>query len=158
MANNVQGLVESKRKNDAGYWSVKLGGEYFGAVKYEPKFNEGDEVAFDYTENGKYKNMTFGTVKVLESASSANAAANASAPATGGNNKVDWDGKDKRITFLACRKDALEVLKVAVSQDALTLPTKKADKLEAIILLVDELANRLYSGVYDEPFKEAEQE
>ena len=148
---NVKGLVERISKNDAGFYSVKLGGEYFGAGKYAPKFNEGDEVSFEYTENGKYKNLSFGTVKVLEEAAKV---AQAGGGTTNMSKGTDWDMKDKRITFLACRKDAIELIKIAASQDALTLPTKKADKLESIMKLVDVMADELYLGVYDSPFKE----
>ena len=151
----VRGIIEYiNGPEKTGFYSVKMAGNYYGAGKYAPKFNEGDEVEFGYTENGKYKNMDFKTVKVIEKGSGevkkSQSGNTTQRPQT---NSTNWDEKDKRITFLACRKDAIEIMKMALDRDALTLPTKKADRMETLVELVDTLANDLYGGVYDSEFK-----
>lgn len=56
--------------------------------------------------------------------------------------------KDKRITYLASRKDALELAGIALSNEAFKLPTKQSDKFEALALLVNELTDTFYNDVY----------
>ena len=62
--------------------------------------------------------------------------------------------KDKRITYLASRKDALELINVLIAADALVVPggTKKAERYQAICAMVNDTTNELYSEIYGEPF------
>lgn len=147
MAETAQGVVERINKNDNGFYGILVGGEWFGAGKYAPKFGEGDEVRFEYTANGKYKNLEFGSITVLERGSGK---ATSSNPASG--KAVDWDAKDRRITYLASRKDALELVRMAVDTDSLTLPTKKADRLDVLVAFVDEMSDKLFKQIYGESF------
>jgi hypothetical protein len=158
MSETISGLVERINKNDKGYYGVCIAGEWFGAGKYAPKFNEGDEVQFDYTSSpdGRFKNLTFNTVQILSKGSGSPSSSKAAPATSNSGGAVDWDAKDKRITFLACQKDAIQLAAIAVQSDALTLPAKKADRLEALVGLVGELSNDLYKGIYDEDYKEAE--
>ena len=155
MTDTVQGIVEYLDLGDTGFWSAKIGNERFGCGKYEPKFKIGDEVSFDFTkrESGgrMYNNMQFGTVKILEKGV---ANSTSSSGQTGGGMKAtNWDEKDKRISFLACRKDALVLAGLALEHKAFVMPTKAADKLETLQSFVDTLTLDLYSGVYNEPYE-----
>ncbi len=156
MTGNVKGIVEYLDKKDSGFYSVKIAGEYFGAGKYAPKFDQGDEVSFDYTDResgGKiFHNMTFGTVKVLEKGEG-KPSASSSASATGSSKGTDWAAKDKRITFLACRKDALSLTAMALEHKAITLPTKAGEKLETLQSFIDTLTEDLYAAVYQVPYE-----
>lgn len=78
----------------------------------------------------------------------AGAARQASGGAGGGRDQY-WENKEKRdivvqrqIQHQASRNAAIELIKVAVSADALALPTKKADKLDALVALVNELTDQ----------------
>ena len=66
---------------------------------------------------------------------------------------TNWDLKDKRITYLACRKDAIAIIGAMVDTTSLPLPTKKDERYEAILALVDELTSGFYSKVYSSPFE-----
>ena len=153
----VKGIVEKINCNANGYYGVKLGETWYGAGKYAPKFNEGDEVQFGFTMNGKYANMDFKSVEVIAAGSGG---ASAPAPKQSGSTNsssgggTNWDLKDKRITFLASRKDALELAKLLIDNGGFTLPTAKAGKLEAVTGLVDELTDSYYTSVYGESFSQ----
>lgn len=153
----VQGIVEKINCNANGFFGVKLGETWYGAGKYAPKFNEGDEVSFGFTMNGKYANMDFKSVDVVTAAAEVVApeptpAASATLPAAKASGGTNWDLKDKRITYLASRKDALELVSTLVAADALTLPTKKIDRYQAICSLVNDTTQELYAELYGEPF------
>ena len=151
----VQGIVEKINCNANGFYGVKLGETWYGAGKYAPKFNEGDEVSFGYTMNGKYANMDFKSVNVVTAAAEAaplpTPATSPPAKASGGTN---WDLKDKRITYLASRKDALALIDVLIAADALVLPggTKKAERYQAVCAMVNDTTQEMYSEIYGEPF------
>lgn len=153
MANEtVQGVVERINKNDNGFYGVLMADEWYGAGKYKPKFDEGDEVSFEYSMNGKYRNMEFKTVTLLEKGKGSNETSAAGVGSGGGGAKTNWDLKDKRITYLASRKDAIEITRLAIDKDALPLPAKKEARLEVIIAFVDETTAAMYERVYGEPF------
>jgi len=159
----VQGIVEKINCNANGFYGVKLGETWYGAGKYAPKFDEGDEVSFGYTMNGKYANMDFKSVDVIakataapspapsSQASSSAALPSGAAPKSGGTN---WDLKDKRITYLASRKDALALIDVLIAADALVLPggTKKAERYQAVCAMVNDTTQEMYSEIYGENF------
>lgn len=65
--------------------------------------------------------------------------------------KTDWDAKDRRITFLACRKDSLELIKLGIETGAIKLPSK-GDKYDAMLDVVNRVANDLYSGIYGDDY------
>jgi hypothetical protein len=58
--------------------------------------------------------------------------------------KDDWQKKDNMIRRQACMNTAIALISSAVSNELVSLPTKKADKLDAYIALCDEEAVRLY--------------
>ena len=159
----VKGIVEKINCNANGYYGVKIGDTWYGAGKYEPKFNEGYEVQFGYTMNGKYANMDFKSVEIINAgtagnsstdggppSSSASSSGSSSGAAKGG---VNWDLKDKRITYLASRKDALSLVAVLTANEAITLPAKKADKYGALCSLVNDITNEMFYEVYGENFE-----
>ena len=154
MTETVQGVVERINKNQGGFYGVKIGEEWFGAGKFEPKFNEGDEVKFGYTRNGKYANMEFGTVVVVNkgSGNSQTSGNSTSSSSGGGSGSTNWDLKDKRITMLASRKDAIELMGLMISSDSFQLPTKKADRYDVVMEQVSNMTQDLYVAIYGEPY------
>lgn len=144
-----QGIVEVKRKNDQGYWSFKVGETWYGAGKYEPKFDKGDEIKFGHTQNGKYFNLEFGTVEVVEKGKGTTE----NIP-QGSSGATDWDKKDRRITYLACRNSSLALVSAAVASDSVSLPTKKADRFDVLKELVQDTTEEYFEDIYGAPFKE----
>ena len=77
MSSVIEGNVEFVKKNDHGYYAVKMSdGQWYGCGKDEPEFNKGDAVRFEVVTNGRYLNVDEATVEVLEK----NAAPQRSAP------------------------------------------------------------------------------
>ena len=149
MSETVSGVVEKINKNKGGFYGILIADTWFGGGKDTPNYNEGDTVQFDWTPNGKFKNIQ-GNVEVVEAGTGTSTPAKAS----GGSGKAtNWDLKDKRITHLACRKDAIALFGIFVEKDAITLPTKKADRVDIILESVAKLTNELYSEVYSAPFE-----
>jgi uncharacterized protein YkvS len=150
MSETVKGVVEKINKNGE-YYGVLIGEDWFGAGKYRPKFDEGDEVSFDFTMNGKYKNMDYKTVTVLGKGSGGGTQSS-SGGGTKAASTTNWDLKDKRITYLASRKDAIEITRLCADKDAFVLPAKKSDRMDVILEFIDELTGTMYEKIYGEPF------
>lgn len=68
------------------------------------------------------------------------------APKSGGDNlsKDEWARKDAVIQVQAARNAAIALVTTALANDALPLPIKKADKLDAMVGVVDELTEQFF--------------
>ncbi len=69
---------------------------------------------------------------------------------------VDWDLKDKKIQWQSCRNAAIELAQVAIACEALVLPAKKADKLEALEAWVSEKTQEFFLDIQEERWEDAE--
>jgi hypothetical protein len=156
-ANNFTGVVEKVHKNDAGYWSILMAdGQWFGHGKMKPSCTDGDEIAFDYSQNGKYNNADPDTLEIL---SSDNAVPKkASKPAWNGKKNASSEGKDEywknkeardiltqnEIRFQAGRNAAIEIVTLAVSHGLLTIPQgkKEGDQFKVLLTYVDKVTDR----------------
>src|SRR5688572_12223028 len=78
MADKVVGVLEDVKQFGKMY-SIKVNGIMYGTGSVEPKAGRGDTVAFEVTENGKYKNANMKTFSV-----EAGAPVGAPEPASGG--------------------------------------------------------------------------
>lgn len=155
---NFTGIVEVVKKNDQGYWSIKTAdGAWFGHSKTKPVCEEGDEVAFDYSQNGKYSNVDPDTMEVL---SSGNKVEKAAKPAWKKNNSgaVDtskdeyWKRKEERDVFIqneirkqASRNAAIAILDSAMKNGVLVIPEpskKGSSRMEVLLAYVDKVADR----------------
>jgi len=147
--NISQGTVEVLTAKPAGKgtaYNFKLSdGNWYGYGFEKPSFDKGSNIKFSWEANGNWKNVDASSVEIVES----------SAPVVhktaGKAAAVDWDGKDKRITFLACRKDSIQIAAMALEHGALKLGSK-GDKLAVLTGFVDEVANDLYTGIYGEKY------
>lgn len=59
---------------------------------------------------------------------------------SGGKGGTDWEAKDKRTAIGFAREQAIKVLAAMIAEGAITLPTKKADKYDAYLGYLNELA------------------
>ena len=154
--NTSQGIVKVITEKQAGkgtaYNFALSDGNWYGCGFKKPDFSKGDFIKFTWEESadGRWKNVDAASVEVVEDTKPKVHTAPQKSVGT------DWDAKDKRITFLASRKDSIEIIRVALQEGALKLGAK--DKLETLLSQVDKLANDLYLEVYNEPFKEEKQE
>ena len=151
----VKGIVEKINCNKSGYYGILIGDVLYGGGKHAPKFNEGDEVSFEYTMNGKYANMEFKTVEVHSEGNSAPKSTGSSSSNGGGGGKPTeayWENKDRRIALMSCRNSAVALISAVVTAEALTLPTKKSDRFDVVMELANNLTNDYFKELYDEEF------
>jgi hypothetical protein len=143
----VEALTEKPTSNGGMAYNFKMdNGEWFGHGFSKPIFDKGSNIQFVWTANGKWKNVDTSSVEVVESSTPVTHTAPAAAKAAA----VDWDGKDRRITFLACRKDSIQIASMALEHGALKLG--KSKQLEILTGFIDEVANDLYTGIYGETY------
>jgi hypothetical protein len=134
--NQISGIVETVNSKEGQYgtmWSVKVNGEWFGAGKYMPKCREGDNVTFDFTFKGNYKNMDTKTLKATTSGSSAAATiAGAAPPTTGGGGYVD--NRQEVISKQAALNSAIAFMQLLHAEGGIPLAaTVKGGKREGAL-------------------------
>ena len=163
--------------------------EWFGHGFATPEFNEGDEIGFDIEYKGDYVNINPDTVEVLKAGEpprrggqrnsrgsirkdtpkrGGGGGARGGKPSSGGGkgagskdtmSKEEWAQKDKMIQLQAAMNTAIALVSSAVANDLVALPTKKADKYDAYVALINEEASRLHKQyleeVYGAPKREA---
>ena len=130
--------------NAARKWTKKsflVNDEWYGGfinadnkALYE-SINEGDAVKVLYEDTGKYKNLV--SIQLVEKGEPAKAPVSKS-------NMTPFSPteKDFRITFLACRKDAIEFVKAAHQLGMISFGKKKADEMDIFEDLVNNYAIR----------------
>jgi hypothetical protein len=140
--NTIEGQVAVAKKNDFGFWSVKIEGDknWYGAGKFSPGVEKGDMVSFQAYENDKGYQTIKGKVKKTGTAQK-----------TAGGGKAggtDWDAKDARISYQGARKIAVTEVQAYLAAGALKLPAKQPDILAAVQALIDETAIRIHELSY----------
>lgn len=121
-------------------YSVNVDGQWYGGFWNDrPNCNEGDSVEFEATQNGRFWNANPPTLRVVSSQPAAPTGNSSAAGAASSNS--GGDSRQNSIVYQSSRGDAIELLKVLLEQDLVSLPTKKADKMGAVLNLVDELTD-----------------
>jgi len=164
MSDMASGQVATVRKNDKGYFSLKLeDGTWYGCGQDRPPCVEGDSIEFAFDMNGKFKNADVDSIVVIE-AEPAPKKATPPARKSYGNGKysggakgqkVDtakeayWNAKEARdiewqqrqqavqeeIRFQASRNAAVEIVTAAVAAGAIDLGDgKKKDSKLGVML------------------------
>lgn len=158
----VEGVVEkvSEMKAPVGSaksWTKKgmlVNGEWYNSFVNKDNQAALDRVAQGATvkitteQNGKYTNVT--SVEVMS-------AAQAAASPAAVKSAVVASDKDFRITYLASRRDALEFVTKLLPLDILPLPTKKSDKVDAIIGYIDYYADKFAATAMNAKLKDTEE-
>ena len=134
MADKVSGVIKVVKKNDFGFYSVKIDDTWYGTgQKKDPGVVAGDNVEGEYElEKGKYKTITkSGLTKAAAKQAPAGATSSGS---TGGTN---WAAKDDSIRYQSSRKDALAFYSIPGALSATGFdkakPAEKSGVLEALI-------------------------
>lgn len=146
MSNQASGVVEVVNSKEGQYgtmWSVKVNGEWYGAGKYQPKCREGDNVTFDVTFKGNYKNMDTKTLKVTGGTPAA-----ARDPQTGAAVPAKPYVDEKQITIAkqSALNSAIAFMQVLHAEGAIPLAaTLKGGKRESALR---ELLNQYTSEFY----------
>ena len=150
------GVVEKIAKGAKAY-SALVNGTWYGAGFSPPSnFKEGDNIDFEYTVNGKFKNMTVPSVKVADKATeteSPKAPQKTFSKGGGTSRDTYWEDKaekdkntQREIRLQASRNAAIAFVDVLLKNDALPTGTVKKNKAGVI----EEAVSHFTSQFYDE--------
>jgi hypothetical protein len=156
----VQRIATKQTKTGGTAWNVQLRSSktgdvaWFGCGFMEPPFKEGDEVQFTYS--GQWKTIERESVKILSRRPSQPGNTGnqqySRQPAANSGKDAYWKNKEERdikkdeiIQRQACRNTAIAFVDLALKHDAVALPTKKADRYDALLALTEEVAIELYN-------------
>lgn len=153
----VKGVVQAIESREVSggrtAYSLRVGGESYGAGLFKPKCKEGDYVTFEEERNGNYKNVARNSLKVSDYKPTAE---DTPAPAKQVGSKsagVDWDAKAKAdaerqdtISRQASSNSAIAFMQVMSANDALGLPkaTAKGAQAKALTALLRKLEVEFY--------------
>ncbi len=146
MADKVSGVIKVVKKNDFGFYSVKIDDTWYGTgQKKDPGVAAGDVVEGEYElEKGKYKTITkSGLTKATKAAPTG-----AAAGAGGGDrmSKGEWAQKDQRIQYQHAQKVAVTILALPAVQELIN-KAKPADKVGVLESLFDKYTASVFEDV-----------
>ena len=98
----------------------------------KPACGEGDVISFNYTEGQWGNEGEVGTVNILDDSTPEGKSASAKS------NNVQ-----ESIVYQSSLKIAAEVVSIALTHEALSLPTKKADRFDFVMDVVEETARSI---------------
>lgn len=166
----VQGVVQQVSRRGKAT-NIRVDNQWYGCGFNGIPCAEGDMVSFTYTQNGQYMNADTNTMQVLQNgggngqqqapqnqgnyqgqgnrggggnqsrAPSNNSGGNRS----GGYRKDLSDPIQVSITQQSARNAAIQLVDTALKNDCCPLPTKKGDRLDALLDLVDTIEERFYN-------------
>lgn len=153
----VERAGEKKWKNNVFYNFSLVGDDNLyrtGTIDYGLK--EGDEVEFEY-EVSNYGNdvksvKITGNVPVEKNKAKTSAGNAAKKYNGGGKSKDDYwtqkaeDDKTRQrvISYQAANKTAVDIVKIALEQDAVSLGSAKAKKLDALLAVIDQVTEDIF--------------
>ena len=111
----------------------------YGCGATAPPCKQGDTVTFEVVHNGNYKNAKKGTIRVTNDTPPTQVAS--PAPSGGSSFKNANFREPDSIIYQESLGQAIDVVKFAIEQGALKLPTKANLKYDALNSIVGELAN-----------------
>ena len=148
----VQAIEQKEVSGGRTAYSLRVGGQSYGAGLFKPKCSEGDYVTFEEERNGNYKNIARNSLKVSDykpAPEDAPAPTKSAAKTTG----VDWDAKAKAdaerqdtISRQASSNSAIAFMQIMSANDALGLPksTAKGAQAKALTALLRKLEVEFY--------------
>lgn len=135
MSSVISGVIQAIETRDVSggkkAYSIRVGGEAYGAGLYAPKAKEGDYVTFNLDESRGYKNVERGSLKVGKAPAGAAAAPAAStyvAP------KGGFDARQDAISRQAASNTAISFMELLFKAEALPLgKTKRQEAMETLL-------------------------
>ena len=118
--------------------------EWFNFGFSKPAVTSGTQVRFNLVQKGQYWNADSGSIEVVKTAEAA-------APAVMKKAVANVDARQRSIVIQTAYKVAPEIILGALEHQLITLPTKKADKFDAYLSLIEETALHLASVFIDPP-------
>lgn len=140
-----------------GQWfALEINGDrFYLAEKWPPKCKAGDTVSFDWTQAGKSKKVTKGSLSVVGSAAAAlppqaygSAPSSVLAPAAPPSNRVQSFGDDRQdvISKQAALNSAIATVQALIAADAIPFKasSKAGEKNEIIRAMIDDFTSQYY--------------
>ncbi len=150
MAEKVKGELKVIKKNDFGFWSVKIDDTWYGlgTKKELVGLDRGDYVEGEYElEKGKYKTITKAGLVKAKGTEPTTGTSTGGAPATGGGSTMSWAAKDDSIRYQSSRKDALAFLGLPGVLEGIAGKAKPALKLGVIEATLDRYTAAFFEDV-----------
>ena len=159
--------IKTKAGKNAVMHSFKIDNsdEYFRCGFVDPKVEKGEYIKFDYEVHPSWGNQV--EVKSVTKVEEKIVTGGSTPPATkkSGPAKENyearaqyWEDKEKRdietqirISYQAATNTAIEVVRLALEQDAISLGAAKAKKLDLLKSYVEEVAEELFSKYQMKP-------
>ena len=129
-------------------YSFKVNDVWYSCGFENPKVNQGDVVEFNYEDSAYGPQVDVDTVKVVGSEPSTST----SSGSTGG-----YD-RQASIVYQSSRTAAIEITKLALQYDILTLPKAKNKQLETLLDYVEELTNDFAAAAINPTIREPSNE
>lgn len=140
--NTVTGVVEVVYEKK-GIHSVKMDNEeWYSFYKTEPSCGKGDTVTFSFVRKGNFNNADASSLTVASEAAPPQATSGGGGSGTTGSNM-----RQMSIELQSSRRDAIELVKFMTDSGAVKLPSKQADKYDALLGLISQVTYELYSWV-----------
>ena len=134
----------SRDWNGKTLYSFKVDDEWYGTGQENPKVDKGDLIEFDYTSNGKYKNVDIKTISVLRKGAEVFKASTKSV-AFGAKDDY-WKKREERdvitqqvIQLQASRNSAISLAGLLLTNSAVKLPEAQAKRMDVVVALVKDL-------------------
>lgn len=137
--------ISQKEFNGKTMYSFKVDEDWFGCGPDNPKLDKGDLIEFDYTENGRWKNVAVKTISVLRKGSEVFKASTRKV-SVGGARDEYWVKKEERdvvtqkvIQLQSSRNSAIALADVLLKNNAIKLPEAQAKRMDVVVALVKDL-------------------
>ena len=130
-------------------YSINVGGQWYNCGFKPPAANEGDYIQFDLVQKGQYTNAQNIAVSPQQAAQAAPQQQQQGVINKAPAGPLPVNKKDVSIHYQSCRKDAINIVSTLLDHEALALPAKKADKMDAALAVVEELTNQFYLKLED---------
>ena len=153
----VQAIEQKEVSGGRTAYSLRVGGQSYGAGLFKPKCSEGDYVTFEEERNGNYKNIARNSLKVSDykpTPEDTPAPTTTSSKASGGMTKDQyWENKEKLdlerqdvISRQSSSNSAIAFMQIMSANDALGLPksTAKGAQAKALTALLRKLEVEFY--------------
>ena len=140
----VQGTVERIHTRDTANggtaYNLVVGGEWYGNGFEAPQCNEGDTIEFTFKQNGNFKNINKGSLRIATAVASVDTG-------TGNNSKtvVKPNTRDLSIGYQSSRKDAIAVVTAMIGSGVAPVPKDAKKGYTATLALINELTNQYYT-------------
>lgn len=134
--------IKSRTTKFGDMFDIVVDGASYGAGKYAPRgVVAGDFVTFEVEVNGNYKNVKRNTLSKVANPSTEQVAASAKATTV---NKANDDARQDIISKQAALNTAVAFVNVLLSNGAVPLPSKGADKAGAVEAMLMKYAAQFF--------------